>query len=111
MKSDLAKARNKWLNSNEGKRSSSIQTLCAVRNPGDKQFLINRLVRAFIAGWNAFEEPKRCPHCHLTIAPDEVRRIWMEKFGSREKPHYKTKCKLCGKPAGEHYGTDCEKES
>lgn len=59
--------------------------------------------------WDACEEPKRCPHCYLAIAPDEVRRIWMEKFGSREKPHYKTKCKLCGKPAGEHYGTDCEK--
>jgi len=53
---------------------------------------------------------ERCPTCHLVIIPDEVRDIWEKKFGTRDKPHYLAICKLCGKPAGEHYGTDCHKD-
>jgi hypothetical protein len=105
MKSDLAKARDDWLNSLIGKQC------CQGSSSG--QYLENRLKRAFIAGWDAresFEPIERCPHCHLALIPESVRKIWQEKFGSRQKPHYKTKCKLCGKPAGEHYGTDCEQE-
>lgn len=50
---------------------------------------------------------ERCPICHLVIIPESVRKVWKKKFSSKDKPHYKTKCKMCGKLAGEHYGTKC----
>lgn len=53
---------------------------------------------------------ERCPICHLAYIPDELRDIWEKKFGTREKPHYLAICKLCGKTAGEHYGTYCRKK-
>lgn len=45
MKSDLAKARDKWLESEEGKKC------CEGRPSG--QYLQNRWERAFVAGWDA----------------------------------------------------------
>ena len=50
---------------------------------------------------------ERCPKCHLVIIPESVRKIWKKKFGTRDKPHYLAICRLCGKLAGEHFGTDC----
>ena len=48
MKSELAKARDKWLNSEEGKKC------CEGTTAG--QYLQNRLELAFIAGWDAREK-------------------------------------------------------
>lgn len=45
MKSELAKARDKWLQSDEGKK-------CCNGTPTG-QYLQNRLEAAFIAGWGA----------------------------------------------------------
>ena len=45
---------------------------------------------------------------HIFITAKEFPEIWQQKFGTREKPHYKTKCKICGKTYGEHYAVDCE---
>jgi len=47
-KSPLAKARDKWLFSEEGKRCLEGKT--------SGQYLENRLRLAFIAGWNACEK-------------------------------------------------------
>lgn len=48
MKSELAEARDKWLQSEEGETLSTGQT--------HGQFLRNRIERAFIAGWTACGE-------------------------------------------------------
>jgi len=48
MKSELAKARDKWLESDEGKGCSE--------GHAHGQFLRNRIELAFIAGWTACEE-------------------------------------------------------
>ena len=48
MKSELAKARDKWLGSKDGKEC------CGGTTRG--QYLQNRLERAFIAGWDACEQ-------------------------------------------------------
>lgn len=48
MKSNLAKARDKWLLSDNGKECCEGQT--------SGQYLQNRLEKAFIAGYNAVEE-------------------------------------------------------
>lgn len=45
MKSKLAKARDEWLQSKEGKKCSIGKT--------HGQYLRNRIKRAFIAGWDA----------------------------------------------------------
>ncbi len=50
---------------------------------------------------------KRCPVCHVAIIPDEVIEIWQEKFSMKTKPPYYKICRVCGCPAGEHFGTDC----
>lgn len=50
---------------------------------------------------------KRCPICHYVIIPQKIIRLWQKKFGTKEKPHYTAICKICGKPFGEHRGTDC----
>jgi len=49
---------------------------------------------------------RRCPYCHRAIIPQRIRKILKKKFG-KEEPHYKNKCKECGKPFGEHIGTSC----
>jgi len=51
MKSDLAKARDKWLLSVEGKKC------CEGTTSG--QYLENRIRRAFIAGWSSLELLKK----------------------------------------------------
>lgn len=51
MKSDLAKARDKWLKSKVGKG--------CCRGTTTGQYLQNRLERAFIAGWDAYEKNQR----------------------------------------------------
>jgi len=51
MKSTLAKARDKWLESDEGRKCSEGQT--------SGQFLRNRLIEAFKAGWDAHERKKK----------------------------------------------------
>lgn len=48
MKSKLAKARDRWLQSDEGEKCSTGQT--------HGQYLRNRIERAFIAGWEACEQ-------------------------------------------------------
>jgi len=48
MKSKLAKARDRWLQSDEGKRCLKGKT--------SGQYLENRLRLAFIAGWDACEQ-------------------------------------------------------
>lgn len=48
MKSKLAKARDKWLQSKDGEECSTGQT--------SGQYLRNRVERAFIAGWNACDQ-------------------------------------------------------
>ena len=53
MKSVLAKARDKWLVSDEGKKCCEDQA--------SNQFLRNRLVSAFIAGWDACEKQNKLP--------------------------------------------------
>ena len=54
MKSALAKARDKWLLSDEAKKCCEGQA--------SGQFLRNRLVEAFKAGWDACEKNKeQCP--------------------------------------------------
>jgi len=54
MKSELAEARDKWLESDEGKKCGNPQSLCSSNfRPSTKQYLQNRLKVAFIAGWNA----------------------------------------------------------
>lgn len=45
LRNDLAKARDAWLESSEGR-------ICCSGYPGG-EYLRNRLVAAFIAGWNA----------------------------------------------------------
>ena len=45
MKSELAKARDRWLQSEEGEECSTGETR--------GQYLRNRIERAFIAGWDA----------------------------------------------------------
>lgn len=51
MKSGLAKVRDEWLKSKEGKEC------CEGTTKG--QYLQNRLERAFIAGWEAYEKNQR----------------------------------------------------
>ena len=53
---------------------------------------------------------KRNPKTHLAIIPVKVRKEWQRKFGTKEKPHYKKNCKICGKSFGEHFGTKCPSE-
>lgn len=48
MKSELAKARDRWLESEDGKEC------CRAMAQG--QYLRNRIERAFIAGWDACEK-------------------------------------------------------
>lgn len=48
MKSKLAKARDDWLQSDEGDKCST--------GPAYGRYLHNRITRAFEAGWNACEE-------------------------------------------------------
>ena len=48
MKSELAKARDKWLRSEDGKKCIAGHTY--------GQYLRNRIERAFIAGWDAREQ-------------------------------------------------------
>lgn len=48
MKSELAKARDKWLESQEGQICSAGEA--------HGQFLRNRIEKAFIAGWEAREQ-------------------------------------------------------
>jgi len=53
------------------------------------------------------DELERCSECHVAIIPDEIIpdeiiEIWKRKFGTKEKPHYATICKICGQPAGQH---------
>jgi len=50
-RNDLAKARDKWLNSKEGLKAGEGET--------SGQFLRNRLERAFIAGWKAAEDSQK----------------------------------------------------
>ncbi len=50
-RSPLAKARDKWLASDEGQACSNPNIL---KNPSQRQFLENRLASAFIAGANFF---------------------------------------------------------
>lgn len=50
-KTRFAKARDEWLESEEGKE-------CLAGHPAG-QYLRNRLVRAFIAGWNADKEESK----------------------------------------------------
>lgn len=50
MKSDLAKARDKWLLSDEGKR--------CLKGRASGQYLENRLRRAFVTGWDSLELQK-----------------------------------------------------
>ena len=47
-KSKLAKARDKWLQSDDGKE-------CSI-GEANGQYLHNRIERAFIAGWDACEQ-------------------------------------------------------
>ena len=49
-RSKLAKARDEFLESDEGKMMLQTNILS---NPNQKFFLENRLVVAFVAGWNA----------------------------------------------------------
>jgi hypothetical protein len=53
------------------------------------------------------EKIKRCPICNLAVIPKEVFAIWKDKFGTDEKPHHTAVCRICGKTAGEHFGTSC----
>lgn len=50
MRNDIAKARDKWLESEDGKTSAE--------GYATGQYLKNRLERAFIAGWNAAAKAK-----------------------------------------------------
>jgi hypothetical protein len=56
LRNDLAKARDAWFESAEGKRAVDSTTL---PNANAYTYLRNRLESAFIAGWNAKEnQPK-----------------------------------------------------
>lgn len=44
----------------------------------------------------------------IIITQQPMPEIWQAKFGTKEKPHYLKKCKICGKPYGKHYFIDCE---
>lgn len=55
MRNALAKARDEWFDSDEGKSCVDPRTL---RAPASQwSYLHNRLERAFIAGWNARDNP------------------------------------------------------
>ena len=46
-------------------------------------------------------------HIHIRINyPKGIGRVWRKKFGTKGKPRYDKKCKLCGMTAGEHFYPD-----
>jgi hypothetical protein len=69
-RSPLAKARDEWLDSPEGKRCSNADLL---RYPCQRQFLENRLIEAFCAGAN-WEVVYLAEHSPET--PQEMNNLW-----------------------------------
>ena len=44
---------------------------------------------------------------NILIITNSLPEIWLEKFGTMNKPHYLKKCILCGNTYGEHYAQNC----
>jgi len=51
---------------------------------------------------------ERCPKCHLAYIPEEIKTVWLVKFGVLEYPHYNTICNWCDKKAGDHIAPNWE---
>jgi len=77
MKSALAKARDEWLNSEEGKRCCEGTT--------EGQYLQNRLVLAFLEGWKFSDERIKELEERLEWHREETLRLEAELHKYREQ--------------------------